>query len=100
MSTASLRGLAPPPEPYYTLESPNDFVVTPRRSGWNLLLWLLILTAIFWVIWYLIRPTFIRQTSALGVPTDQIDQWKLFFVALASAIVVLALLYLLKIVRA
>ena len=93
-SRQSLRGLAPN----------NDYddqdLTTPRRqTGWNLLLWFVILTALAWVVLYVIRPNFVRRTNALGVVLDEIDQTKLIISSIIFAVIVLAILYLLNVIK-
>ena len=95
MSARNLQGLAPTDVTINT----RGIYFGPKTSGWTVLIWFVILAALAWVILYAIKPNIIRQTNALGVPTEAVDQGKLLIASIIVSIILLAILYLINVFK-
>lgn len=75
----------------------SDLITIKKPSFGQLFLWWIILSALAWVILFALKPTVVRKTTELGLPTEEIDQWKLLGFAVLIGFALLAIVLLLKI---
>jgi hypothetical protein len=63
--------------------------------GWGwlgaLLLWFIIFTVLFWLIYYSLKPTFVLSND-----TDQVDTAKVLLAAVISSLILVAIIWLIK----
>ena len=80
-----------------------DVVVTPTNGvishgiNWGaLLLWFFIIGAIAYFILWLVKPSWLQATGPLGAPTGVADVWKTLLAAIVIAIIIIAIIYLIR----
>lgn len=68
-----------------------------RKEGWGwgwlgaLILWFIIFTVLFWLIYYSLKPTFVLQTDS-----NQVDTAKVLLAAVISALILVIIIWLIK----
>lgn len=63
---------------------------------WNLLLWMIIITAITWIVLLLLNPTFIQKRNLDGTPSGEVDQSKLVVISIVIGVAIVIIWYFIK----
>ncbi len=71
----------------------NPCVTDGYRWGWfgALVLWFIVFTILFWLIYYSLKPSFVLQTDS-----NQVDTSKVLLYSLISALILVLLIWLIK----
>jgi len=76
-------------------KKPCDPCKTGMESGWGwlgaLILWFIIFTVLFWLIYYSLKPAFVLQTNS-----NQVDTAKVLLAAVISALILVIIIWLIK----
>lgn len=76
---------------------PNTYVGLKQGFNWGaFLLWFIIITAIVFFFLWLFKPSLLQSTTVGGVPTGQPDVWKTLLGAIIVALIIMALIYLVR----
>lgn len=68
-------------------------------SGWKVFGLIIVLALIVGALLWFFRPDFVRTRTPLGVPTEQIDMWRLVFASLVSALALMGILFWIKAIK-
>lgn len=75
----------------------DDPCKSGRDMGWGwgwlgaLILWFIVFTVLFWLIYYSLKPSFVLQTDS-----NQVDTAKVLLAAVISAIILVIIIWLIK----
>lgn len=66
-------------------------------EGWaSLVLWFIIVAVIAWFVLYSLRPTWVQQRGADGLPTGQVDAGRVLLAAIVIALIIVLIVWLLR----
>lgn len=103
-SSADPIVVVPSANPCVTCETPNPCATNPCATGyvgkynmgWGwlgaLILWFIIFTVLFWLIYYSLKPSFVLQSGS-----NQVDTAKVLLAAVISALILVIIIWLIKI---
>lgn len=89
-----------PKDPCATVEKDPCAKTKSLDYGWGygwgwlgvLILWFIIFTVLFWLIYYSLKPSFVLQSNS-----DQVDTGKVLLAAVISALILVVVIWLIKI---